>query len=232
MATIKLGVGISDIRGSIGGTTFSRNAGGAYARQRVKAVNPNSARQNTVRARTSYLTKAWGETLDDDERADWRAYAAGTSWTNRLGDTITINGLAAFVRLNTLRMMAGLAISTAAPLAMGHAGNPTFTFTATVDDQMLNFTEPSAPFVNNVDDHTVIFFQPLPVGVGRLAGSQGFRYRFTLAGSVGSPPAYPYAAASGYTFGDEQNITVRGVYIDPSNRVGTPVDYTVESIPS
>ena len=50
MALVQYGGGIVDARGSIGGNTFSKCAGGHYMRARTKPVNPKSALQQTRRA--------------------------------------------------------------------------------------------------------------------------------------------------------------------------------------
>ncbi|GAH72801.1 unnamed protein product, partial [marine sediment metagenome] len=98
MALVLTGGGVADIRGSIGGITYSRSAAGLIARNRVKPVNPRSSRQVSARARISVLTERWNGTVTEQQRADWRTHAAGTPGTNKLGQTITLSGLDHYVR--------------------------------------------------------------------------------------------------------------------------------------
>lgn len=103
MALIKSTV-LAQISGSINGITFSHNAGGAYARNRSIPSNPGTDRQDEVRTSLASLSKAWAESLTDEERNLWRVYGAGTTVINRLGDQITLSGIAAFQRINLFRM--------------------------------------------------------------------------------------------------------------------------------
>lgn len=103
MALIKSTV-LAQISGSINGMTFSHNRGGAYARNRSIPSNPGTDRQDEVRTALSSLAKAWADALTESQRNLWRVYGAGTTVTNRLGDQITLSGIAAFQRINLFRM--------------------------------------------------------------------------------------------------------------------------------
>ena len=232
MANILLGGGVTDIRGSIGGTTFARGAGGNIARARVKPVNPRSALQVERRAQVAFLTKEWSSTLTDQQRADWRAYAAGTTWTNKLGQTIEINGLAAFLRLNTLLLIIGEPVRAAAPTAMGHAGGVTITFDAETDMSNIELDEPGGAFNKDLDDEHVIVFQALPVSPGVVHGTRGLRFIGVTSGDLALPPTYPADIASAYTMNIGQNITCRAMHIDPQFRVAGPTEFTEAAAPS
>ncbi|HUW59124.1 MAG TPA: hypothetical protein VMZ92_20980, partial [Planctomycetota bacterium] len=107
MANILTSAAITDIRGSMGGLTFSRNAGGAYIRARIKPINPNSARQVAIRQGMAQLSGRWSTVLTAIQRTAWLAYSAATVWTNKLGQVVTITGLAAYLRSNSLLLQAG-----------------------------------------------------------------------------------------------------------------------------
>ena len=222
MANILFGGGITDMRGSIGGTCFSRGAGGAIARARVKPVNPRSVLQNSRRARMAFLGAEWSATLTEQEREDWRAYAAGTTWTNKLGQTIQINGLAAFVRLNALALLYSSTVITAAPTAMGHAGGVTLSFTAESDTSKLQLAEPGGAFDKSVDGHFLMIFMGLPTEAGRLATPKGFRYVSHVAGNSGAPPAFPLELSAAYTMAEDQRVTIRAMFKDEDNRISGP----------
>ena len=231
MALIKMGGGITDIRGSIGGTTFSRCAGGNYMRARTKPVNPRSTLQSARRARIGHLTKYWSNTLTAQQRADWKAYAAGTSWQNKLGETIEINGLAAFIRVNALILLYSSTVLAAAPLAMGHAGGVTFSFAAESDTSKLQLAEPGGAFDKTTDGHYLMFFGGLPSEAGRAATPKGFRYITHVAGAA-VPQNFPYEMSAPYTMASGQLITVRAMFKDESTRISGPHWATATAAPA
>lgn len=232
MANILLGGGVTDIRGSIGGTTFARNAAGNYARARMKPVNPRSPLQNARRAFLNYLANYWSATLTEDQRDDWRAYAAGTTWTNRLGQTIAINGLAAFVRLNTLRYIAFMSLMADAPTAMGHAGGITFAFDAETDTTNIKVAKPGGAFNESTENHMVLLFQGLPSEAGRISIPKGFVYIGRVYGKLEPPMEFPVDIDANYTMQDGQLITCRAMFMDEHSRVSGPFWAQATAAPS
>jgi len=235
MANIKLGALVADIRGSIGGTAFSRGGGGAIARNAPKPVNPRSPSQNVRRAVLAYLTQYWSKTLSAPNRTGWNDYAAGTSWTNKVGTAASISGMAAFVRLNSIIFLARIPtvvhpagntwpIREAAPLMLGHAGTPTFAINADGADNHIHLLEPSAPFVKTNNDHYMVFFTHGPTNVGRTRPGSSRRYLGYLEGSAGAPPIFPYVMTSPFNFENGQNVYCTGIFLDEKGRLGG--DYT------
>lgn len=131
MAIIKAGPIIGDIRGSIGGQTFSRNRFGAYSRQRVVPVNPSSARQNAVRVAMNQLQVNFRTLLTAAQQNAWRDYAQGTPTLNRLGDSIHLTAINMFIRANVIKLLAGEASVDDAPSTPGIAAIPTLAITGT-----------------------------------------------------------------------------------------------------
>ena len=101
---------VTDARGSIGGITASRNAGGAYFRRKVSPVQPGSEFQQAIRGFMLNVMQTWVASLDAAQRAGWKAYADATPQPDTLGNLRSIGGPGAFVRSNVLRLQAGLAI--------------------------------------------------------------------------------------------------------------------------
>jgi len=219
MPPIQFGAGIVDARGSAGGMTFTRSAAGAAVRTRVKPVNPRSAGQSSARARLSQLSRHWGSELTDQERIDWIVYAENTSWTNKLGQAITINGMAAFVRLNAVLMEIGEPIREGAPTAFGHAGQVVFTFTAEPTSGDIDIAEPSAPFDKDLDDSIVVYTQFAPTGPGRMALPKRSGYLGFVEGDLAVPPTFPTTISTLYTLQAGQRVNLRAVYIDPDFRM-------------
>ena len=92
--------------GSLGGTTFSRNRGGPYARTRAIPVNPNTEWQQEVRSLMAVLTSRWLDTLTDDQRMAWDTYADAVHLPNSLGSDRNVGGLGMYVRSNLPRLQA------------------------------------------------------------------------------------------------------------------------------
>lgn len=115
MATITFGANITDARGSVSGTVFSRNAAGAYTRGRVAPINRRTTLQTQVRANFGANSKAWSGTLTADQRAAWVIFAQANPVPNRVGASIQLSGLAMYNRLNQVLLQIGAAPITDAP---------------------------------------------------------------------------------------------------------------------
>ena len=102
MALVKFGGGVTQMSGSIGGTTFARNRFGNYARARTTPVNPQTANQTAVRSAIAFLAAFWAQTLTALQRTAWDDYAAGVAMSNRLGESIFLSGYNHFLRANSL----------------------------------------------------------------------------------------------------------------------------------
>jgi len=93
---VKFGGGVADGRGSIGGTTYSRNRYGSYARQRVTPVNPRTPAQIRARSNFQSAATAW-RSLTPVQRTQWDNYAAATPIIDSLGNTIYYTGMQAYM---------------------------------------------------------------------------------------------------------------------------------------
>lgn len=135
MAKIVLSALLSDIRGSLGGSTFANWKGQAYMRNKALAVsNPHTAAQALVRASFSARVAGW-KVLSFAERAAWEEYAqargSASWWEDMVGSQGLIpgkgrllSGLNAFIGVNALLSRAGLATITAAPLPLTAVETP------------------------------------------------------------------------------------------------------------
>jgi len=115
MALVKYGGGIIQMSGSIAGNTFARNRSGNYVRARTKPVNPNTDRQQTVRANMGTVAHRWTNVLTQLQRDGWNEYAAEVEVTNRLGETIKLSGFNHYCRSNSAILLAGFTLVDAAP---------------------------------------------------------------------------------------------------------------------
>lgn len=106
-ALVQFGGGVSQIRGSIAGTTFSRNRAGAIARSRTKPINPGTISQSLVRASFGASSAAWGG-LDTTQTEAWDAYGTLLTRLNRIGESYTPKGRQLFIECNHNLTLVGL----------------------------------------------------------------------------------------------------------------------------
>ena len=111
---MKISTGLAgEMSGSMGGITASHNRGGAYLRRRSIPVNPNTARQQSVKSSFGGLVQAWTNELTEAQRQAWRAYAAAVPRQDSLGNTITLTGQQWYIAANTPRLQAAIEFGTA-----------------------------------------------------------------------------------------------------------------------
>jgi len=119
------------VSGSVGGTTFSHNRGGAYTRARKIPVNRKSPKQLAMRAYISSLASTWS-LIPLDDRLSWQTWAQTHPVTNALGNAITLTALQAYIQLNARLAWAGLDTITHPPLIDPPTPLETFSITADV----------------------------------------------------------------------------------------------------
>lgn len=116
---IRTGLG-GQLSGSVGGVTAAHNRGGQYLRNRSIPVNPNTNRQQSVRAAFATATEAW-KNLSAIQQGAWTSYANSTPVTNRLGESITLTGHNMYVRTNAFLLGLGGTLLAVAPSTPGQS---------------------------------------------------------------------------------------------------------------
>lgn len=114
MAKFTPGAIISEIRGTIASTTFSKNAAGAIIRNRVKPINRNSSAQNAVRQSFATISSLW-RGLTQSQRNSWTAAAPDFPYQDSLGQTKTLTGAQLHQKLNLNLLSIGESPITSAP---------------------------------------------------------------------------------------------------------------------
>lgn len=207
MALIVLPEG-TQISGSIGGTTHSRNRFGAYIRSRSVPVNPNTARQVAVRNAVRSLTIAWQVTLSQAQRNAWDVYAANVSWVNKLGQSVNLTGLNHYIRCNTPRVQNGIARVDAAPVIFNLAtAELALAATASEATQDLTIDGDAAGAWIGEADAWQFFSMGLPQNGG--IGFFGGPFRQVTATPGAGPPPFPVVIAAAFPFAAGQRIWVR-----------------------
>lgn len=131
MAKIKLSAIVSEMRGKLNGSVFSKNRGGAYIRTKVTPVNPQTVAQGNVRATLTGLSQAW-RNLTEAERTAWNNAVNAFGKTDIFGDIKIPSGIALHNRLNLNLAAIGVAPITAppAPSPVGYIDSLTITAAA------------------------------------------------------------------------------------------------------
>lgn len=178
MAKIQFGPVASDIRGSTGGTVFSRNKGGAYLRARVVGINPNTPKQSLVRSNFGVSSKDWSAVLSSGQRAAWTFFAQANPVINNMGASIQLSGLSMFNRLNQILKQAGLPTITDPPVNLDVPAIPVATaFAVDSAGGTIRFTTlaQAAPA-----DTSYYIRATGPLAPGRIPQQNQYRYMDTV----------------------------------------------------
>lgn len=189
------GIAVSQMSGSLGGVTASRNKGGQYFRDRAVPTTATSAPALNAKARLSLYSATWA-TLTDVQRASWHRYGTIKPTIDTLGMPKILTGLQAYVAINTRLNLAGNAAIVAPPI--GSDPNALTTATATFDIGAGTST---------------LIFTPTPLGAtnklwleAAVVDSPGINYiqsfkRFVVASAANLASPYDYQAAVEAVFG-------------------------------
>ena len=121
----------TDLSGSLGGITASRNKGGAYFRNRATPTNPNSVRQQATRTALANFASRWTSLLDQAERDAWNTYAQTHTVKDALGNDIKISGLNWYIKFNSVLEDAALTAIVAPPPGVAPIGFSSFSVAVT-----------------------------------------------------------------------------------------------------
>ena len=223
MALVKFGGGITQMSGSIGGTTFARNHYGNYARAKTKPVNPNTALQQVVRNSLSFLTTYWAQTLTDAQRVAWNLYGSSVAMTNRLGETTYLTGFNHFIRSNSILKRSNRTLVAAGPVIFElpevdstisiSASEATNHITIAYDDTMDWLDE---------DGAWMHMFCGMPQNPQRNFFAGPWKLWSALAGNSGAPPVTPHDANAPFVLAEGQHIWVYGRISRADGRLSVP----------
>ena len=99
MAIITCGGGVSGIRGTLGGNTFSANTNGNFVRGWARPRNPRTYSQTIDRYYYQQWPAAW-RAITPTQRTDWNDYAFLHPLTNKLGVAFKRSGYQWFCHCN------------------------------------------------------------------------------------------------------------------------------------
>ena len=205
--------------GSIGGTTFSRNRGGMYTRDRAVPVNPNSTNQQAVRSAMAQLTSAWSNVLTATQRAEWDLYAANVPLINPLGDPVNVTGLNMYVRSNVPRIRAGATRVDDGPTNFTLADLAPITLTATALGAQLSIAFDDTAAWCDEDDAHLIVQDSIPKQETINFYKAPFNFAGTIDGDATTAPTSPVVVTSNHAFSTGQKMFVRGILTRADGRL-------------
>ena len=99
----KLGSGIVDIRGQIGGVVFTKDKSCLHINATGRYIQRKSTL--TVKRRTAYRTAVnfWNNSVSDTEKQLWKIYANHHLITNKVGEPKTPTAYNSFMKINIYR---------------------------------------------------------------------------------------------------------------------------------
>lgn len=215
---------LTSMSGSLGGLTFSHNAGGPYVRQRSNPTQPNTPQQSLLKAFFGALATAWRATLTAAQRDDWDLYAAATPLIDKLGQEFFPSGLNMFIRGNTGLLQNGAVLVIEGPPT---AGLPTMTppactgVDAATDVATITFT--AGDDWASTDDTYVLIY----ASRGQGASINFFKGPYQLAGSIdgdsGVAPTSPASITVPFNISVGQKVFFRATLIDEEGRKGQDI---------
>jgi len=200
MAILKLGELVAGIRGTIGGTIYSANLSGPYARGWARGPNPRSSYQMVQRGFVSQLSAEW-RALTDQQRSDWDDYAAAPAQEleNSLGESYYASGFNWFTRINTHLLNAERATREDPPV-LGRPAVPTITYLLV--QSPIDAKEDAYVWypMNEFDGFDCIVFLAFAPSTGLLWRSHG--YTFVWGTDVPFPFNYYFGLTTLARFGN------------------------------
>lgn len=135
------GIAVGRLSGSQGGTVASHNRYGPYFRLRSVPTNPSTVYQELARGRLGAASAAW-QGLTAAQRAAWAAWAATNPIVNSFGERQVLAPNAAFIQLNSRRLIDSQAVITVPPVGAGPDALTSLTATWDIGagDFEINFT--------------------------------------------------------------------------------------------
>lgn len=210
MAKVKFSALISEMRNKLNGSVFSRNRGGAYLRNKVTPLNPQTSAQVAARSLLTFFSQSW-RSLSDDQRAAWNGSVASWSSTDIFGDTINPTGATLYIRLNCNISIAGGTAISLPPAQLGAAALTSLSIVADASANTLAVTFAASPVPA---DHAMVIESTANLSPGISNANSNFRTIEVVAAAATSPHA---AGASQVTkFGamvEGQKIFVRAKMI-------------------
>ncbi|KKK46169.1 hypothetical protein LCGC14_3164300, partial [marine sediment metagenome] len=180
-----------------------------YSRARTKPINPNTPRQQAVRATVAFLSDRWSQTLTAVQRTAWNLYADSVTMKNKLGESIFLSGFNHYIRSNVPRKQASSPVVDDGPVVFEiPEKDPTFSTTASeATQQFTNTYDATLDWADENGAH-ILIYQGQPQNAQRNFFNGPWRFMAGLSGVNGAPPASPFVSAAVFAISELQRIWI------------------------
>ena len=207
--------------GSVGGLTYSHNAGGMYVRARAIPTNRGTVYQQAVRIAVAGLVNGWTNLLSSDQRTAWDDYGANVALLDVFGDPRFRSGISHYVRSNVPLVAAGVASIDDAPGVYNVGEYAPGAMTAASGEQVVlkSFT-PSDDWVNEDGARMLVYIgRPQNPSINYFKGP--YRRVGTIDGSSTTPPDNPAIFPSPFIISEGQRVFWRANVSRADGRLST-----------
>lgn len=125
MTKVKFSALISEMRGKLNGSVFTKNRYGNALRNKVTPVNRRTPHQQSIKALFTYYTQKW-RSLTDEQHKAWNAAVEDFKRNNIFGDSVKPTGSNLYCELNANLALIGGSELTNPPLQMKIDGVKSF----------------------------------------------------------------------------------------------------------
>lgn len=154
MAKIKLAGAVGEISGSVGANCYSRNRYGPYMRLRSVPTLVQNAYTYAVREAFSNASRLWFD-LTEKEQEAWNQWSRLNPVTDRLGAKVVLAGNAAFIRINSFLLQAGLSTRYTPPVGENPQSLASITLSTDMGAGNFQIAYTATPLA--ADTHLVVF---------------------------------------------------------------------------
>ena len=182
MAIVALGSLISEIRGSVGGVTFSNSKSGIVAKLRVTGKISGTQKQYVKRQTLQNFNNSYRE-LTEVNKVLWQNYADTYTKTNMFGNNRTLSGINWYITTNYFRELSGASILTEPPTHTLPNSAPEFSISGTGGNLVIQL----AVYTPGTDEKILIY---ITKPNNKAAVSMNSSYRFAAIEDTASEQEY------------------------------------------
>lgn len=193
MARITYGTIVTNIKGSIGGTTFSTNRAGSIAKARVVGKRRLTHGQGVSLSSSMSVTNAWN-VLSYSEKTAFNDYALVNTFTDRFGIVKTLTGYQWFKQLASASFYLVGTYLTAPPAYLFPSALPSFSVLSQAGQLVVTWSVPIDPSVTSI----YVFATPPIRG---MANNQSATYRLLDVRSLDITSSFDLASIWSSVFG-------------------------------
>lgn len=184
MAKYRPGGVTNELRGSLGGSTFSRNQHGPYVYPRLEPDNTNTLRRAEIREAMTFVSDLWNTGLSDADRAAWAGFAARLGRSTPTLTPQRIGARDAFMRHNMRLYLYDATTLVTPPLLTTVTNLDTIALAADADLQTLSISFAPDPVPAN---HALVVWTTPSMNLGRNSPHKADKFLCYIGPAQSSP---------------------------------------------